>query len=80
MGWETLYFQENMTSRVPFLLLRIRFPGRPIFIHTFASRPRQRRVPPDGKALLAAAAEGGAGGAQRQAADGSAGKFVTIKI
>ena len=26
------YFQENRTSRRPFLLLRIRFPGRPIFI------------------------------------------------
>ena len=26
------YFQENMTSRKPFLLLRISFPGRPIFI------------------------------------------------
>ena len=26
------YFQENMTSRGPFLLLRISFPGRPIFI------------------------------------------------
>ena len=26
------YFQENGTSRRPFLLLRIRFPGRPIFI------------------------------------------------
>ena len=26
------YFQENMTSRRPFLLLRICFPGRPIFI------------------------------------------------
>ena len=26
------YFQENMTSRRPFLLLRISFPGEPIFI------------------------------------------------
>ena len=26
------YFQENMTSRRPFLLQRISFPGRPIFI------------------------------------------------
>ena len=26
------YFQENGTSRIPFLLLRISFPGRPIFI------------------------------------------------
>ena len=26
------YFQENWTSRRPFLLLRISFPGRPIFI------------------------------------------------
>ena len=26
------YFQENMTSRRPFLLLRISFPGRPIII------------------------------------------------
>ena len=26
------YFQENRTSRRPFLLLRINFPGRPIFI------------------------------------------------
>ena len=25
------YFQENMTSRKPFLLLKICFPGRPIF-------------------------------------------------
>ena len=26
------YFQENVTTRRPFLLLRISFPGRPIFI------------------------------------------------
>ena len=26
------YYQENMTSRRPFLSLRISFPGRPIFI------------------------------------------------
>ena len=26
------YFQENRTSKRPFLLLRISFPGRPIFI------------------------------------------------
>ena len=26
------YFQENRTSRRPYLLLRISFPGRPIFI------------------------------------------------
>ena len=26
------YFQENMTSQRPFLWLKIRFPGRPIFI------------------------------------------------
>ena len=26
------YFQEKWTSRRPFLLLRIHFPGRPIFI------------------------------------------------
>ena len=26
------YFQENRSSRRPFLLLRISFPGRPIFI------------------------------------------------
>ena len=26
------YFQENRTSRRPFLLLKISFPGRPIFI------------------------------------------------
>ena len=26
------YFEENKTSRSPFLLLRISFPGRPIFI------------------------------------------------
>ena len=26
------YFQENRISRQPFLLLRISFPGRPIFI------------------------------------------------
>ena len=26
------YFQENRTSRRPFLLVRISFPGRPIFI------------------------------------------------
>ena len=29
------YFQENRTSRRPFLLLRICFPGRPIFIQFF---------------------------------------------
>ena len=26
------YFQENKTSQRPFLLLRINFPGRPIFL------------------------------------------------
>ena len=30
-----MYFQENRTSRRPFLLLRIRFPGRPIFTQFF---------------------------------------------
>ena len=29
------YFQENRIPRRPFLLLRIRFPGRPIFIQFF---------------------------------------------
>ena len=28
------YIQENMTSRRPFLSLRISFPGRPIFIQS----------------------------------------------
>ena len=31
MGWKTLYYQENRTSRRPFLLLRISFRGRPIY-------------------------------------------------
>merc|ERR1712037_740228 len=35
------YFQENRTSRRPFLLLRISFPGRPIFIQ-FVPRRRSR--------------------------------------
>ena len=33
------YFQENRTSPRPFLLLRISFPGRPIFIQ-FVPGPR----------------------------------------
>ena len=32
------YFQENMTSQRPFLLLRISFPGRPIFIQFVPER------------------------------------------
>ena len=36
------YLQENMTSRRPFLLLRIIFPGRPIFIQFI---PGHRRLP-----------------------------------
>ena len=32
------YLHENMTSQRPFFLLRIRFPGRPIF-YTIASSP-----------------------------------------
>ena len=36
------YFQENMTSRRPFLLLRISFPGRPIFIQSLLQQQRQR--------------------------------------
>ena len=39
------YFQENRTSRRPFLLLRISFPGRPIFIQF---------VPADVRAALGA--------------------------
>ena len=35
------YLQENMTSRRPFLLLRISFPGRPIFIQLPPGRPPQ---------------------------------------
>ena len=37
------YFQENRTSRRPFLLLRISFPGRPIFIQ-FIPGPRVRQL------------------------------------
>ena len=41
------YFQENRTSREPFLLLRISFPGRPIFIQLppaqQARHPQRRR-------------------------------------
>ena len=46
------YFQENRTSRRPFLLLRISFPGRPIFI----------QLPPGGRSVPAgsAAARGSA--------------------
>ena len=36
------YFQENMSSGRPFLLLRIRFPGRPIFIQFIPGRTRPR--------------------------------------
>ena len=32
------YFQENRTSRRPFLLLRISFPGKPIFIQLVPAR------------------------------------------
>ena len=32
------YFQENRTSQSPFLLLRISFPGRPIFIQFIPDR------------------------------------------
>ena len=41
------YFKENRTSRRPFLLLRISFPGRPIFIQLPPVRrecKRQRRA------------------------------------
>ena len=37
------YFQENRTSRRPFLLLRICFPGRPIFIQLVPGRPMRLR-------------------------------------
>ena len=41
------YFQENRTSQRPFLVLRIRFPGRPMFIQFIpaaaASHCRRRR-------------------------------------
>ena len=33
------YFQENRTSRRPFLLLRFDFPGRPIFIQFVPASP-----------------------------------------
>ena len=33
------YFQENRTSRRPFLILRISFPGRPIFIQFVPVEP-----------------------------------------
>ena len=36
------YFQENMTSQRPFLLLRISFPGGPIFI----------QLPPEGTSTM----------------------------
>ena len=40
------YFQENRTSRRPFLLLRINFPGRPIFIQLTPDGGRERaRLP-----------------------------------
>ena len=32
------YFQENRTSQRPFLLLRISFPGRPIFIQSIPGK------------------------------------------
>ena len=40
------YFPENVTSRRPFLLLRISFPGRPVFIQLppAAHRRRLRRL------------------------------------
>ena len=40
------YFQGNRTSQRPFLLLRISFPGRPIFIHFIPGTPRARSRPP----------------------------------
>ena len=46
------YFQENRTSRRPFLLLRISFPGRPIFI----------QLPPDNDGGPAKGDSGGGGG------------------
>ena len=46
------YFQENRTSRRPFLLLRISFPGRPILIQLVPDRRRRgrpwSRLPPLG--------------------------------
>ena len=45
------YSQENRTSRRPFLLLRITFPGRPIFIQPAGGakvqQPRGERRPPE---------------------------------
>ena len=43
------YFQENMTSQRPFLLLRISFPGRPIFIQFI---PEGELLLDDGRHLL----------------------------
>ena len=40
------YFQENRTSQRPFLLLRIGFPGRPIFIQLPRSRGQCRAQRP----------------------------------
>ena len=41
------YFQENRTSQRPVLLLRISFPGRPIFIQLVpGSPPRWCGMPP----------------------------------
>ena len=52
-------FQDNMTSRRPFLLLRISFPGRPIFMPFLPVLPLHE-VP-----LHRHEARGGAGGAHQ---------------
>ena len=44
------YFQENGTSRRPFLLLRISFPGRPIFFQLPPGPgPRRKRKRPSSR-------------------------------
>ena len=45
------YFQENMTSRRPFLLLRISFPGRPIFMQ-FIPGANCTKIGLPGKSIL----------------------------
>ena len=39
------YYQENMTSRRPFLFLRISFPGRPVFIEFIPGATSTSRDP-----------------------------------
>ena len=53
------YFQENITSPRPFLLLRISFPGRPIFIQFIPGAPAAV-----GHGADAAAPGGDAGGSE----------------